>query len=644
MDPIENVPLRSPGSSERRMDDVERGETVPTRAGQFAMLLPHLWPRGKPMHRVRLVLSLVLMVVGRIANISVPLALKAAVDQVTLGRVPVVPVILYGSLRFLADTCKELRDILFSVVGAEATRSISLDVFNHVQHLSVRFHLARKTGAVLRGVSRGAQSFADILRYVVFQLAPVFLEVLVVCGILLYKYSWYFGVLTFTVVAFYVAFTFTTTEWRNRFRRQMNEKDDQFNQKALDSLINFETVKYFNAEEHMKETYNTYLKEYQTAILLSQQSLSLLNIGQNAIVSLGVGLAMLLAGRQVVSGTMGVGDFVLVNVYILQLYVPLNFLGTYYRLLKQCFVDVEALYKLMSEDPDIKDVPEAQDIIVPNKGASVAFDDVKFAYQPEVPILKGLTFVAKPGTKVAIVGATGAGKSTISKLLYRFYDATEGCIKISGQDIRYATQSSVRDIIGIVPQDCVLFNDTIRYNIGFGRVGKLGKIASNADIERVAKAAQIDVFIKGLPEGYDTVVGERGLRLSGGEKQRVAIARALLKEPPIMVYDEATSSLDTKTEKEIQAAMDLAAKGRTSIIIAHRLSTIMDADEIIVLDGGRIVEQGRHRELFNAKGKYRDMWEKQSEFEGGEVSVEESSPGNPAKEGSSSASASSNEA
>lgn len=579
---------------------------------EFLALLPFLWPKGEPRLRLFLVLAVICLFGAKVFNVLVPIALKNAVDDVSAGRVPAGSVLCYGIFRFLSDSTREMRDCLFNYVSAYASRMISLRVFNHVQGLSLRFHLNRKTGAVLRAVSRGSSAYSDLLRYISFQILPIFFEVGLVSGYLLTKYSWYFGVITISVIVVYVSFTVTVTEWRNKYRRVQTQMDDAFNTKAVDALLNFETVKYFCAEQHIADVYDESLKAVQDANIASQQSLSLLNAGQNAIISFGVAGAMWLAGREVVNGGMTVGDFVLVNVYILQLYTPLNFLGTYYRMIKQSLVDVESMFKLLRENAEVADAPGAVALRT-GTVADVSFDKVTFTYEPKRgPILKSVSLSVGAGQKLAVVGSSGAGKSTIARLLYRLYDVDSGIIYIAGQDIALCTQRSVRLAVGIVPQDCVLFNDTITYNIGFGKLAK-GELASEAEVAEAAAAAQLTDFISKQPNGYATTVGERGLRLSGGEKQRVAIARALLKNPPVMVYDEATSALDSRTEKDIQRSMDLAARGRTNLVIAHRLSTIADADVIAVLDGGVVAECGSHSALLATGGLYWTMWQKQAE-------------------------------
>ena len=576
-------------------------------------LVPYLWPRGQPLLRLMMFLSVVFLLASKLCNVAGPIALKTAVDRIARGDARYLePVLVYGALRFGGNFASELKDNCFAYVAAHASRAISLRVFTHVMDLSLRFHITRKTGAVIRACARGSESFANLLRYISFQIAPIFLEVGLVCAYLFSQYEWYFAVITGGVIAAYIGFTVPFTEWRNKFRREMVTADDAFNQKATDSLLNFETIKLFCAEPHIAQTYDEALHATQRATLKTTQSLAGLNLGQALIITIGISASLALAAKRVVDGQMTVGDFVLVNTYILQLYVPLNFLGTYYRMIKQCRVDVESMFKLLSENKEVQDVPDSKALVLASKSdARVDFENVTFAYNPEERlILNRISFSVEPGAKVALVGRSGAGKSTISKLIYRLYDIQGGVIRIAGQDIKQCTQRSVRLHIGIVPQDCVLFNDTIEYNIGFGKLGS-GEVATREEVAAAAEHAQFDSFVRQQPLGYETLVGERGLRLSGGEKQRVAIARALLKNPPIMVYDEATSSLDTHTEKQIMAAINFAAQGRTNLVIAHRLSTIMDSDQILVLKEGEIVERGEHTELIARRGLYHDMWEQQ---------------------------------
>jgi len=615
--PSEGSPKDSPGESKeekKARKKLEKASFWRLHRAEMYELVPYLWPKGHPMLRAMMAMSVVFLLLSKLANVASPIALKVAVDRIAKGDDRyLTPILIYGALRFAANLFSELKDNCFSYVAAHASRGISLRVFTHVMDLSLRFHINRKTGAVIRACARGSESFANLLRYISFQIAPIFLEVGLVCIYLFIKYDWYFAVITASTIAAYIGFTVPFTEWRNKFRRYMVEADDAFNQKATDSLLNFETIKLFCAEPHIAHTYDEALKRTQKATLQTTQSLAGLNLGQALIITIGITGSLILAAKQVVEGTMTVGDFVLINTYILQLYVPLNFLGTYYRMIKQCMVDVEQMFTLLRENKEVQDVPGATDLVLKSPAeASLEFEKVTFAYDPKDRlILNRVSFTVGPGTKVALVGRSGAGKSTISKLIYRLYDIQSGVIRIAGQDIKQCTQRSVRLHIGIVPQDCVLFNDTIAYNIGFGKLGS-GETATRDEVRQAAEHAQFSNFVETQSLGYETLVGERGLRLSGGEKQRVAIARALLKNPPIMVYDEATSSLDTHTEKQIMIAINYAAQGRTNLVIAHRLSTIMDSDQILVLKEGEIVEVGNHVTLHGKQnGLYRDMWEQQ---------------------------------
>ena len=578
-------------------------------------MLPFLWPKERPFIKVMFVTSVVALLCSKLCNVASPIALKYAIDAVVDGEFSVGAILAYGLIRFAGSLFNEIKDNAFAFVSTHASRKISLRTFTHVMSLSLRFHISRKTGSVIRACSRGSESFAALLRYISFQVAPIFLEVAMVCVYLWIFYSWYFGVITFMVIFVYAAFTIPFTEWRNKFRREQTQADDVFNQKATDSLLNYETVKLFCAEPHIAHVYDVALAKTQAASLRTTQSLTGLNLGQAVIITVGITLSLALAAKEVLDGKMTVGDFVLVNTYILQLYVPLNFLGTYYRMIKQCMVDVEAMFRLMKEHEDVQDADPNKELALKSAAeARVEFSDVKFCYNVAEgrQILKGVSFSVEPGQKIAIVGSSGAGKSTISKLLYRLYDIQAGSITINGQSVASVTQRSVRCAIGIVPQDCVLFNDTIEYNIAFGKLGT-SAMGTLDEVKRAAKAAQFSAFVEEqCKDGYSTLVGERGLRLSGGEKQRVAIARALLKDPPIMIYDEATSSLDTHTEKEIMLSINEAAKGRTNLVIAHRLSTIMDADCVIVLKDGLVAERGDHPTLYAKEGGlYRAMWDQQ---------------------------------
>lgn len=575
-------------------------------------LVPYLWPPGEAGLRARVVTALAFLGVAKAINVGVPLLYKQAVDALTLQpgatlvMVPLALLLVYGAARIAAGTFAELRDMAFAKVGQRAIRAVGLQVFRHLHGLALRFHLDRQTGGVSRAIERGTKGIEFLLNFMLFNILPTLLEIGLVTLVLAKLYNPAFALVTFVTIAIYIAYTLFVTEWRTKYRRTMNETDSEASTKAIDSLLNFETVKYFGNEEHEAARYDKALARYEQAAVQSKVTLSLLNIGQGAIIAVGLTAVMIMAAQGVADGSMSVGDFVLVNSYLVQLYLPLNFLGFIYREIKQSLTDMEAMFTLLRVNAEISDTPGAAPLAV--QGGEVRFENVGFAYDPERPILKGVDFTVPAGHRVAIVGPSGAGKSTISRLLFRFYDVSSGRITIDGQDLRAVTQKSLRDSIGIVPQDTVLFNDTIRYNIAYGRPG-----AGQEEIERAARLARIHDFVQTLPEGYDTKVGERGLKLSGGEKQRVAIARTILKAPAILLFDEATSALDTGTEKEIQASLREVSQDRTTLIIAHRLSTVVDCDEIIVLEQGRIAERGRHADLLAQGGRYAEMWTKQQE-------------------------------
>ncbi|MDT8264671.1 ABC transporter ATP-binding protein/permease, partial [Roseomonas sp. DSM 102946] len=566
-------------------------------------LAPYLWPRNETGLRVRVVLALAFLVCAKVANVYVPMAYARAVDALTphataaggvaaVAAVPVALVLGYGLLRVASSLFAELRDAIFVKVQARAARRIALQVFQHLHALSLRFHLDRQTGGLSRVIERGTRGINFVLDFMLFNIIPTIFEILLVAAILWKMFSFAFAAVTLGTIGIYIVFTLAFTNWRLRFRRAMNEMDQDANTKAVDSLLNYETVKYFGNERHEERRYDASLARYEGAYTRSETTLNMLNAGQAAIIAVGLTTVMLMAASRVAAGSMTVGDFVLVNTYLIQLYLPLNMLGFVYREVKQGLVDMDAMFTLMREEREVADRPGAP-ALAAGQG-EVRFEDVHFGYRPDREILKGVSFTVPPGRTLAIVGPTGAGKSTISRLLFRFYDASSGRVLLDGQDIRDVTQESLRAAIGVVPQDTVLFNDTIRYNIAYGRPG-----ATQEEVEQAARLAQVHDFVLRLPDGYDTRVGERGLKLSGGEKQRVAIARTILKDPRVLILDEATSALDTRTESEIQSALRGVAQGRTTLVIAHRLSTVVDADEIIVLQDGRIAERGSHARLLS---------------------------------------------
>ncbi|TQF77338.1 ABC transporter ATP-binding protein/permease [Elioraea sp. Yellowstone] len=582
-------------------------------------LLPYLWPADDPGLKLRVVAALVCLALAKVATVAVPVVLAAAVDALAPHEGPIaVPVALvagYGLLRLAAAGFQELRDAVFARVAQAAIRAVGLRTFRHLHALSLRFHLDRQTGGLSRMVERGTRGIETVLRFALFSTLPTLVEIGLATVVIWAALGPLFAAIVFATLALYVAFTLLFTEWRVKFRRAMNETDQEANTKAVDSLLNYETVKYFNNEAHEAKRYEQALRAYERAAVKSQVTLNMLNLGQAAIIALGLTAVMLLAAHGAAAGTMTVGQFVMANTFLIQLYVPLNFLGFAYREIKQGLVDMEAMFRLLAEEREIADAPDARPLTV--TAGEVRFEDVHFAYRPDREILHGVSFTVPPGATVAIVGSSGAGKSTISRLLFRFYDVNAGRITIDGQDIRSVTQDSLRRALGIVPQDTVLFNDTIRYNIRYGRPD-----ATDAEVEQAARLARIHDFVVSTPDGYETRVGERGLKLSGGEKQRVAIARTILKNPPILVFDEATSALDTRTEREIQANLKELARDRTTLVIAHRLSTVMDADEILVLDHGRIVERGTHAALLARDGLYAEMWRRQAELAAAEAEAE----------------------
>jgi ATP-binding cassette subfamily B protein len=575
-------------------------------------LMPYLWPKGRPDLKARVVLSIVFLMLAIGATTVSQQFLGAAVDAfgTTPERASLMVVIAlvatYAMSRVLMQAFAQLRDGVFAKVQYHAMREVAVETFAHVHTLSLRFHLERKTGGLSRIIERGTRGIDNILSFALFSIFPIFFQVLIYSAMLYWFFNIWVALSAIAMVAGYAWFTFIVTRWRIAFRREMNQSDTDANTKAVDSLLNFETVKYFNNERHETRRYDQSMERYSQASVQSQISLSVLNTGQAAIMALGQGLVLVLAALMVKSGEVKLGQFVAANLIIIQLYQPLNLLGTVYREITQGLVDMEAMFRLLHQPQEVVDKPGAKPLLV--TGGEIRFDNVVFGYDPERVVLKGISFTVPAGKTVAVVGPSGAGKSTISRILYRFYDIQGGAVTIDGQDIRDITQESLRAVIGIVPQDTVLFNDTVKYNIAYGRIG-----ASDAQIREAARLAQIDKFIDLLPQGYDSMVGERGLKLSGGEKQRVAIARTILKNPPILLLDEATSALDTGTEREIQSALNKVSEGRTSLVIAHRLSTVVDADEILVLDHGQIIERGRHSQLLALGGHYASMWNKQRE-------------------------------
>lgn len=582
-------------------------------------LLPYLWPKGQSGLRFRVVMALVFLAASKVFNVYVPILYKHAVDALGGGisgqltneatiaaGVPIAIILGYGLARVLALGFGEARDAIFAKVSARAIRQVALTTFEHLHQLSLRFHLDRKTGGMMRSLERGTAGIEFLLSFMLFSILPTLIEIVLVCGILWALFNIWFAVATFVTIVGYITFTLIITEWRTKYRREMNATNSEANTKSVDSLLNYETVKYFGNEAHEAKRYEVALANYERASVHSKVTLSLLNLGQAAIISIGLAIVMVMAGKGVADQTMTIGDFVLVNTYLIQLYIPLNFLGFVYRETRQSLIDLEDMFALMTVHVEVRDHASAKPLEL--MGGEVKFEHVSFGYDARRPILKDVSFTVGAGKTVAIIGSSGAGKSTISRLLFRFYDVDAGSISIDGQDIREVTQSSLRAAIGVVPQDTVLFNDTIYYNIAYGRPD-----ATVVEVEKAAYQARIHELVASLPDGYKAMVGERGLKLSGGEKQRVAIARTILKHPAILLFDEATSALDSKTEQEIQSSLREISKGHTTLTIAHRLSTIKDADEILVLDQGSIIERGSHNELMALKGKYAGMWERQQQ-------------------------------
>lgn len=578
-------------------------------------LISYIWPKHSLETRVRVGLAMFCLLGAKLISVGLPMLYKKMIDTLEQAglpdktlfiAVPAALIISYGLFRVLGQAASELRDAIFIKVAQQAIRDAALKTFDHLHKLSLRFHLERQTGGISRSIQRGATAMDNLASYMIFSVLPTLVEIGLVCAVLLYFYDYRFSLITVATLTVYVVYTISITEWRLRFRKLAVEKDEEANTKAIDSLLNFETVKYFGNEKMESERYRKALQGYANAEIKSQITLSILNVGQGLIIAIGMTAIMLLAARGVIDGTMTLGDFVLTNTYLIQLYIPLDSLGWVYRALKDALVDMEAMFHLTEQAPEVQDKQNAATLHVTR--GEVTFDRVNFSYDTRRPILEDVSFHLSSGQKLAIVGASGAGKSTIARLLFRFYDVSAGRILIDGQDIRDVTQDSLRHSIGIVPQDTVLFNDTIAYNIAYGNPG-----ASQAEIEQAARVAQLHDFIAALPDGYDSMVGERGLKLSGGEKQRVAIARTILKNPPILVFDEATSALDTKTEKEIQKSLSDLARGHTTIVIAHRLSTVIDAHQILVLDQGRVAESGTHDRLLAQQGLYAALWAKQAQ-------------------------------
>jgi ABC-type transport system involved in Fe-S cluster assembly fused permease/ATPase subunit len=610
------------------MPSVPAAPAEPTRPGliaTFQRLWPYLWPHGRADLQRRVFLAFALLLVAKFVTLATPFTFKWATDALVaatgaaqtspeaaatagswIWRAPILLTVLYGTSRVLMALLTQVRDGLFAKVAMHAVRKLALQTFEHMHQLSLRFHLERKTGGLTRVLERGRNGIEELSRLVVLTLIPTIVEFVLVLGILAWEFDWLYSAVVLVMVVVYLAYTYKATQWRISIRKQMNDSDTDANTKAVDSLLNYETVKYFGAEKRETERYDRSMERYERASTQTYTSLAVLNSGQAVIFTIGMTVVMMLAARDIMRGDASIGSFVLVNAMLVQLYIPLNFMGMLYREIKQALIDIDDMYQILERNPEIQDKPGAKPLVV--TAGVVRFEDVYFAYTPERPILRGVSFEVPAGRTIAIVGPSGAGKSTISRLLFRFYEPQRGRILIDGQNIADVQQASLRAAIGMVPQDTVLFNDSIGYNVQYGRWD-----AGSDEMRDAAQLAQIDRFISTLPEGYETPVGERGLKLSGGEKQRVAIARTILKGPPILVLDEATSALDSFTEKEIQDALDRVSRGRTTLVIAHRLSTVIGADEIIVLDKGVIVERGTHTELLAQGGVYAAMWNRQRE-------------------------------
>ena len=585
--------------------------------GVIKRVVPYLWPEGETWVKRRVVIAIAVLVLSKLIAVSTPVLYKQAVDALApdgasaptiLGFGAVGLTLAYGLARLMTVGFQQLRDVVFTKVGQRALRQLALETFTHIHRLSMRYHITRKTGGLSRIIERGVKGVDFLLRFLLFSIGPLVLELLMIAVILFFLFDvWYLAAVVVTI-ALYVWFTFKVTEWRVKIRKEMNDQDTDANQKAIDSLLNFETVKYFGAERWEADRYDVAMAQYENAAIRTNYSLAFLNFGQSVLITGGLVVVMVMAAVGVQRGDLTVGDFVMVNAYMIQITMPLNFLGTVYREIRQALIDMGDMFDLLEQPAEVNDKPNAKDLVV--NGGRVSLQNVGFGYDAARPILKGVTLEVEPGQTVAIVGSSGSGKSTIGRLLFRFYDVGGGALLIDDQDVRDVTQASLHALIGVVPQDTVLFNDTVHYNIAYGR-----PTAGEDEIIAAAKAAKIHDFIQSLPDGYQTTVGERGLKLSGGEKQRVGIARTLLKNPPILLLDEATSALDTETEMEIQAELKAMGEGRTVITIAHRLSTIADADRIVVLEDGVIVEEGRHDDLLAAEGRYAHLWNRQSEEE-----------------------------
>ncbi|SPJ29564.1 ABCB family ABC transporter ATP-binding protein/permease [Falsiruegeria mediterranea] len=596
----------APTHSDDTVSDTERRSGWRT----LRKVAPYLWPDGEAWVKRRVVFAMVMLIFAKIIAVYTPILYKGAVDGLAGEGVPPLALgavgltVAYGVARMMTVGFQQLRDAIFAPVGQRALRALALETFRHIHRLSMRYHITRKTGGLSRIIERGVKGVEFLLRFMLFSIGPLILELMMIAVVLLWLFDVWYLVIVAVTIAFYIWFTFAVTEWRVKLRREMNDQDTDANQKAIDSLLNFETVKYFGAEEREALRYDASMRAYARAALKTSYSLAFLNFGQSLLITAGLVGVMVLAAVGVQNGSLTVGDFVMVNAYMIQITVPLNFLGTVYREIRQSLVDMGEMFDLLEQPSEVSNKTNAKALQV--NGGEITLDNVQFGYDADREILKGVSLTVPAGKTVAVVGSTGSGKSTIGRLLFRFYDVTGGALKIDGQDVRDVTLSSLHDAIGVVPQDTVLFNDTIRYNIAYGREN-----ATQDEVEEAARAAQIHDFIEGLPEGYDTKVGERGLKLSGGEKQRVGIARTLLKNPPILLLDEATSALDTETEQEIKEALARAGKGRSVITIAHRLSTIAEADLIVVLDQGKIAEQGTHDALLTARGRYAQLWNRQ---------------------------------